>query len=75
MHMWHDKNIQLKLEKFENYVRTKALYRKKELIKNFNNTNNIIIWKQDKGRAVVILNCWNYVELCFNIPDSDQFKS
>ena len=46
----------------------------KELIKNLNNNSNVSILKQDKVCAIATYDR-NYFELCFNIPDSDQFKS
>ena len=58
----------------ENYSRIKKPYKYKKTIENLSNNKNIIILKQDKSRGAVILNRKSYIEKCFKILETDQFK-
>ena len=58
----------------ENYSRIKKPYKYKKTIENLSNNKNIIILKQDKSCGAVILNRKSYIEKCFKILETDQFK-
>ena len=58
----------------EKYCKIKVPFKYKEVIKKLSNNNGIVISKQNKGRGVVIMNRNAYLEKCFTLLNTSQFK-
>ena len=59
--------------KCEKYYNVKIPSRYRQAIKRLSNNKDIAIFKQDKGRGVIILNRSKYIEKCLSIVNSSQF--
>ena len=58
----------------DKYSRLKTPYKYRNIIKNLQTNQNIVILKQDKGRGVVIMNRDKYMDKCIDILNTEQFK-
>ena len=58
----------------ENYSRIKKPYKYKKIIENLSHNKNVLILKRDESRCAVILNRKSYIEKCFKILETKQFK-
>ena len=58
----------------DKYSRLKTPYKYRNIIKNLQTNQNIVILKQDKGRGVVIMNRDKYIDKCIDILNTEQFK-
>ena len=50
----------------------KVPYKYQDIIYSFINNDTIKVWKQDKGRGVVVTDCSKYAEKCLEILEIDQ---
>ena len=58
----------------KNYSKIKIPYQQQKVMNNLSNNKNIILIKRDKGRGIIIFDRKHYIEKCFSIVDSEQFK-
>ena len=58
----------------EKYSKIHVPYKYKKVIYNLSKNENIVILKQDKGRAVVILDRAKYTEKCMALLNTERFK-